>query len=280
MTQSLVRIGALVLALVTAACSQADIESNFVPGAKLWERWTAHDPRAVTTVNHDAWDYLLNKYVSADADGLNRFAYPAVTAADRKLLADQVDYLESVPVSRYNRNEQFAFWANLYNAVTVRTILDNYPVESIRDINDGFLSPGPWNRKLTTVEGVELSLNDIENRILRPIWQDPRVHYAVNCASVGCPNLRKKAFTANGLDRTLDNAASAYINSPRGVRIRDDGTLVVSSIYIWFQGDFGKGKDDVLSHLRRYAGPSLKPRLTSTSVLRRYDYDWALNEKR
>lgn len=280
MISPIARVGVLAVALLTAACSQAELESNFVPSAKLWERWTAHDPRAVTSVNHKAWDYLLNKYVSADADGLNRFDYRAVTASDRKLLVDQIDYLESVPISRYNRNEQFAFWANMYNAVTVRTILENYPVESIRDINDGFLSPGPWNRKLTRVEGVELSLNDIENRILRPIWKDPRVHYAVNCASVGCPNLQKKAFTANGLDRTLDSAASEYINSPRGVRVRDDGTLVVSSIYIWFEGDFGDGKGDVLTHLRRYAGPTLKPRLTGTSVLRRYDYDWSLNEKR
>lgn len=274
------RIGVLALALLTAACSQAEIESSFVPSAKLWERWTSHDPRSVMSVNHDAWSHLLNKYISTDADGLNRFDYRAVTAPDRKLLADQIAYLQGVPISRYNRNEQFAYWANLYNAVTVRTILDNYPVDSIRDINDGFLSPGPWNRKLTTVEGVQLSLNDIENRILRPIWRDPRVHYAVNCASIGCPNLQKTAFTATGIDRTLDTAASDYINSPRGVRIRTDGTLVVSSIYIWFRGDFGNGKDDVLAHLRRYAGPGLKPRLSGTSVLRRYDYDWSLNEQR
>jgi hypothetical protein len=276
----LARVGALALSMLTAACSQAEIESRFVPSAELWERWTSHDPRAVTTVNHEAWSHLLGKYVTRDKEGLNRFAYRNVTAADRKLLAEQIAYLEGVPISRYNRKEQFAYWANLYNAVTVRTILDNYPVESIRDINDGFLSPGPWNRKLTTVEGVALSLNDIENRILRPIWRDPRVHYAVNCASVGCPNLRKTAFTASGLDRTLDSAARDYINSPRGVRIRADGTLVVSSIYIWFESDFGDSRGDVLSHLRRYAGPTLKPRLSAPSVLRRYDYDWALNEQR
>ena len=179
----IVRIGVLAVALLSAACSQAEIESNFVPSAELWERWTSHDPRAVTTINHEAWSYLLNKYVATDDDGLNRFAYRTVSPTDRELLVKQIAYLEGVPISRYNRSEQFAYWANLYNAVTVLTILQNYPVASIRDINGGFLSPGPWNRKLTTVEGVELSLNDIENRILRPIWRDPRVHYAVNCAS-------------------------------------------------------------------------------------------------
>ena len=278
--RTIARAAAFALALFTTACSQAEIESRFVPSADLWERWTSHDPRSVATVNHDAWSFLLNKYISTDADGLNRFAYKKVTAPDRKLLSDQIAYLEGVPISRYNRNEQFAYWANLYNAVTVRTILENYPVESIRDINDGFLSPGPWNRKLTMVEGEALSLNDIENRILRPIWRDPRVHYAVNCASVGCPNLRRTAFVASGLDRALDSAATSYINSPRGVRIRPDGTLAVSSIYIWFQGDFGGSTGKVLGHLRRYAGPVLKPRLSSPSVLRRYDYDWALNEPR
>lgn len=84
----LARIGALALAMLTAACSQAEIESHFVPSADLWERWTSHDPRAVTTINHEAWSHLLGKYVSRDNDGLNRFAYRNVTAADRKLLAD------------------------------------------------------------------------------------------------------------------------------------------------------------------------------------------------
>lgn len=268
------------LALLVTACSQAEIESRFVPAADLWERWTPHNAQDIRTIEHAAWAYLLDKYIAADADGLNRFGYRSVTPSDRKLLADYIAYLESVPVTAYNRNEQFAFWANLYNAVTVRTILDAYPVESIRDINDGFLSPGPWNRKLTAVEGVKLSLNDIENRIMRPIWRDPRVHYAVNCASVGCPNLQKTAFTAAGLTQSLDSAARDYINSPRGVRIRPDGSLVVSSIYIWFEDDFGGSRETVLKHLQRHAGPGLKPRLTGASAIRAYDYDWSLNETR
>ena len=145
-----------------------------------------------------------------------------MTDADRKLLAEQIAYLEGVPISRYNRKEQLAYWANLHNAVTVRTILDNYPVDSIRDINDGFLSPGPWNRTLTTVEGVELSLNDIENRILRRIWRDPRVYYAVNCASVGCPNLRKTASTAS-------TARRCWVSSGRRVKA---GALIKKPHYL------------------------------------------------
>lgn len=277
---TLAKSATVALALLVTACSQAEIESRFVPSSDLWERWTPHNAQDTRTIEHAAWSYLLDKYIVADADGLNRFGYRKVTPSDRKLLTDYIAYLESVPVTAYNRNEQFAFWANLYNAVTVRTILNDYPVESIRDINDGFLSPGPWNRKLTAVEGVKLSLNDIENRILRPIWRDPRVHYAVNCASVGCPNLQKTAFTSAGLTQSLDNAARDYINSPRGVRIRADGSLVVSSIYIWFEDDFGGSRASVLNHLQRYAGPGLKPRLTGPSVIRRYDYDWALNETR
>ena len=96
-----------------------------------------------------------------------------------------------------SRDEQLAYWINLYNALTVKVILDHYPVKSILDIDisPGWFSIGPWGKKLVAVEGVEISLDDIEHRILRPIWRDPRIHYALNCAAVGCPNLLREAFT-------------------------------------------------------------------------------------
>ena len=148
------------------------------------------------------------------------------------------------PVSSLNRGEQLAYWINFYNALTVQVILDHYPTDSILDIkiSPGFFSIGPWDKKLVTVEGEELSLNDMEHRILRPIWRDPRIHYGVNCASIGCPNLLTTAYTADNVDGLLTENAVAYVNHPRGASLQN-GALTVSSIYDWFEEDFGGNED-------------------------------------
>jgi hypothetical protein len=122
-------------------------------------------------------------------------------------------------------------------------VASHYPVRSIRDISLGgglvaTLSGGPWKAKVAKIQGIELSLDDIEHGILRPVFKDPRVHYAVNCASIGCPNLRTEAFTGAKLSQQLDSAAGDYVNSSRGVRF-ENGRGVVSSIYVWFEEDFG-----------------------------------------
>ncbi len=129
---------------------------------------------------------------------------------------------------------------------------------------------------LIEVEGEAVSLNDIEHRILRPIWRDPRVHYALNCASIGCPDLRAAAFTAENAEALLDTAARAYVNHPRGARVEND-RLTVSSIYAWFREDFGGTEAGVIAHLKRYAGPELAKALETATDIGGYEYDWALN---
>ncbi len=183
-----------------------------------------------------------------------------------------------MPISTYNRQEQKAFWINLYNALTVKVILDHYPVNSIRDIDisPGWFSDGPWGAKLVIIEGEELSLDDIEHRILRPIWQDPRIHYAVNCASLGCLNLAPIAYTAHNIEELLDQGTWAYINHPQGVTFKN-GKLQVSSIYQWFQEDFGGSREGVLQHLRSYAREQLAEQLQTYRGKLIYDYDWGLN---
>ena len=127
------------------------------------------------------------------------------------------------------------------------------------------------------IEGETLSLDDIEHRILRPIWQDPRIHYAVNCASIGCPNLSNEAFTAQNTDVLLTQGAIAYINHPRGVSINND-ELTLSSIYKWFKEDFGTDDRAIIQHLQTYAKPALKAQLGELSDIEGYEYDWSLNE--
>ena len=118
-------------------------------------------------------------------------------------------------------------------------------------------SDGPWGRALIEVEGEALSLDDIEHRILRPIWRDARIHYAVSCASIGCPNLQRTAFTDTNADELMAAAAHAYINHSRGVRI-DGGRLIVSKIYSWFREDFGATDAAAVAHppgVRRTRAP-------------------------
>lgn len=222
------------------------------------------------------WDTILGRYTSKD-NGLTRFDYAGLKASadDMANLGAYIDFLASEKPSEMNRGEAMAYWANLYNALTVQVVAENYPVKSIRKIKSGFRA-GPWKRKLVTVEGKQLSLDNIEHDIMRPTFNTPLVHYMVNCASVGCPNLNIEAWKSADLEAKLEMAARAYVNSPRGVRI-EKGRLKVSSIYKWFDDDFGGNQAGVLAHLRQYANDDLLAKLDGRTKIDKYAYDWDVN---
>ncbi len=248
------------------------------PKAELWERWTAHDPGSTATVDNSAWTAFLEKYLKVDPNGLNRLDYAGVTPADKIALDDYVALLSATPVSTLNRDVQYAYWLNFYNALTVQVVLDHMPVDSIMDISisPGLFSRGPWGKKLVTVEGEELSLDDMEHRILRPIWRDPRIHYGVNCASVGCPDLVTPAYDPATLDKVLTENAIAYINSPRGVLV-EGSSVTVSKIYDWFIEDFDNSEAGILAHLKQYATGPTRQALEQINDIDDYEYDWSLN---
>ncbi|MDC0033163.1 DUF547 domain-containing protein [Alphaproteobacteria bacterium] len=253
-------------------------ERLFAQSADLWNRWQAHDGASTKVIDHSTWEFLLKTLVVPGSDRVALFRYGAATKAHRQMLSGYVKALTALPISTYNRAEQMAYWINLYNALTVKVVLDHYPVKSIRDIDisPGFFSDGPWGKNLVRVEGEDISLNDIEHRILRPIWRDNRVHYAVNCASIGCPNLQVRAYGGDSLNDMLDTAAKAYINSSRGVAIKD-GTITVSKIYDWFIADFGNDEKSVLAHLTKFATPALRRQLSGIEKIDDVAYDWRLN---
>lgn len=141
----------------------------------------------------------------------------------------------------------------------------------------GWFPDGPWGKKLFNIEGHGISLDDIEHRILRPIWQDPRLHYALNCASIGCPNLQQTVFTAENSETLLDQAAADFINHERAVVVIN-GALQLSSIYHWFKADFGETDRAVIDHLMRFAKPLLAAQLLNRSAIDDHQYDWSLNE--
>lgn len=271
----------LIPAGAVPASAQSAIERSFVPKARLDDPfWTQHDETSQVAVDHGAWDDFLAKYVNPDKNGVNRVAYGRVNTADKKALSDYLKSLESVNVAKLNRNEQFAYWVNFYNASTVSIALAHYPIESIRDVKKNALDfLGPFNDEIAKVNGRTLTLNTIESGIVRPIWKDPRLHYAFNCAAITCPNLAEKAYRGATLDADLDNAARAYVNDPRGIAIKD-GKATASKIFFWYEDDFGGSEAAILDHMKRYAGPELKAQLSSLKTIDAYVYDWTLNDAR
>jgi len=267
-----VSFGVFAMMLLMAAGALA------APKPDLWERWAKHDAASTARIDHSDWSRLIAAYARPSADGVTRFGYGKVSEADRAALNAYVAKLEATPISTFNRREQFAYWANFYNALTVKVVLDHYPVASIRDIDisPGFFADGPWGAKLATVEGEKISLDDIEHRILRPIWKDPRIHYIVNCASIGCPDIPPAALTADNAEKLMNDGAVAYVNHPRGVTVKGD-RIVVSSIYAWFDEDFGGTEAGVLDHLRKYAKPALAAKLKGRDSYNDDAYDWKLN---
>lgn len=228
---------------------------------------------------HSPWDHVLEAYLIESDDGVNRFDYARLraTPADRAALTAYIESLEAYPVSTLPEAERFAFWANLYNAVTVRLIVDEAPENSIRQIRPRPWSIGPWGVNRVEVEGRALSLDDIEHGVMRVEFDAPLVHYAVNCASIGCPNLMARAWRGETLDADLEAGARAYINHPRGVSVTEDG-LVVSRIYDWFNEDFGGSAAGVIAHVLRYAEPDLARQIDGETRIDSYAYDWSLNQ--
>ena len=274
-------------ALILTGCAslQNYVEATAIPDATVGlSEFTSVNNASSQTVDHAAFDQFLGKYLVTTAannpvtQGASLIRYQEVSTTDSQALIDYIDRLQNTAVSDLNRNEQLAFWINLYNAETIRVILENVPVASIRDIQTSvFDVKGPWNDIRLNVEGTDLALEDIENKIVRPIYQDARIHYGLNCAAIGCPNLLGEAYTADNLERNLEAQARAFINNPRGVKI-ENGELTLSRIFLWYESDYGETKDDILVHIRQYALPDLTDNLTGITSITRYEYDWSIND--
>lgn len=262
-------IGALLMAVPALA-------NPFVPKPEVLSGWQRSDGGA--EVDYSAWAAFLKRYRSVGSDGIARIAYGSVTSADRVALAAFVRGLGRAPVESMTRPQQIAYWINLYNAETVKLVLDAYPVKSIRKINGGLLDLGPWDKPAVKIGSAILSLNDIEHRILRPIFHDARIHFAVNCASIGCPNIAAVPFDGAHIDAELDAAARAFINHPRGIRL-ENGKLAASSIFDWYAADFG-GKTGVIPFARKFASDRTQSLLKGRTRIDTFSYDWDLNDRR
>ena len=224
-----------------------------------------------TEVDNSLYGELLKKHVKNGVVDYQGFKH------EEAKLDRYLEVLEKVDTKQLSRNERFAFYINAYNAWTIKLILSGYPgIKSIKDLGSVFKSP--WKKKISRIDGGILTLDNIEHDILRPRFKDPRVHFAVNCASKGCPPLRSEPYEGRILDRQLDEMTRAFINQPEMNRL-EGRNLYVSSIFKWFAKDFNR---DVVGFFLKYADEDLKKELVANKEkikITYLDYDWSLNGK-
>lgn len=229
--------------------------------------------QGTTPPSHQLWSQLLARHV--DSQGM--VSYRGFIA-DRTELERYLTTLSQTPPDpeQWSRAEQLAYWINAYNAFTVKLIIENYPLKSIQDLHPTIKIPGistVWHKKFFKIGGQESSLDEIEHQILRKQFNEPRIHFAINCASNSCPPLRAEAYTARQLEEQLEEQARNFINNPRYNQISSQ-RAELSKIFNWFGGDFTE-KGSLIDYLNRYS----KVPLRTNARLKYRDYDWALNEQ-
>ena len=223
---------------------------------------------------HSSYGDLLKKYVSAGVVDYQGFKN------DEHTLDQYLALLNSTNPEKLSQNDGLAYYINTYNAYTVKLILDNFkdgqPVKSIKKIGGFFTKP--WSIKFVKAGGKIYSLDNIEHDIIRPIYKDSRVHFAVNCASQSCPPLIAVPYTGETLDQQLDTNTKSFINNKTHNYMKGN-TLYISSIFKWFAEDFG---DDPISYFKKYAQGELQELLHKADgkiKVKYLDYDWSLNNK-
>lgn len=226
-------------------------------------------------LSHEAWTVLVKKHVGAD--GLVDY---------RGFIKDKTEleaYLQKVsdnppPLSSSN-NDKIAYWLNAYNAFTIKLIIDHYPVKSIKDLGGKhqviFINT-PWDRKFFKIGGKTMTLNRIEHRILRRDFTEPRIHFALNCASLSCPKLRREAYDGSKLDEQLTNQAREFLKDTSRNQVREDPPQL-SAIFNFYGKDMTKwsGKS-LISFINQYSPSMLKENVKAEYM----DYNWNLNERK
>ena len=228
--------------------------------------------KGTTPPDHLAWDELLKKHVS-----------PTGIVNYKGFIQDKVKleaYLKSISENApdrelWSKDEQLVYWINAYNAFTVKLIVDNYPVASIRDLGPSLKIPlikDVWHYKFFKIGGQESSLDEIEHGILRKEFEEPRIHFAINCASVSCPPLLNEAFLVSKVESQLTRVAKGFINDNSRNKISPD-EIEISSIFSWFKGDF-TNNGSLIDFLNQYSEVKINER----AKVKHMDYNWNLNE--
>jgi hypothetical protein len=215
----------------------------------------------VVAFNHNSWNDLLIKYVSNNGHvNYNRFK------TDRKELTNYISMLaKNTPNDSWSKEEKLAYWINAYNALTIDLILRNYPIKSIKDIKN------PWQQRIWKLGDKWFNLEDIEHQILRKM-DEPRIHFAIVCASVSCPKLQNEAYIAEKLESQLSKATSEFLSDSTKNNISKDD-LQLSKIFQWFSNDF-KQNSSLINFLNKYSTIEI----SENAKIKFKDYNWNLND--
>ncbi|MFK7978459.1 MAG: DUF547 domain-containing protein [Saprospiraceae bacterium] len=239
---------------------------------------------ASKAISHTIFDNLLQKHVTP-AGAVNYKGF----IQDKQLFEEYLTLLQNNHPDKKNwsKNEQLAYWINAYNAFTVKIIIDNYPTKSIKDIKSGipFIN-SVWDIKFINIEGQEYDLNNIEHTILRKEFDEPRIHFAINCASYSCPKLHTRAFTAKGLEEQLVERTRDFFADKQKNNIISKDKVVLSSIMKWYSTDFTDkgffswlfGGKERSENLIKFINPYVDIALSPNAEIEFMDYRWDLNE--
>lgn len=215
----------------------------------------------VEVFNHSDWNKLLQKHVSEKGN----VDYKGVKNEELKLKSYLTYLSNNIPDDSWSQNEKMAYWINAYNAFTVKLIIDNYPISSIKDIEN------PWDIQFINLGEKTFSLNDIEHKILRKM-NDPRIHFGIVCASISCPKLQKEAFNASNLNSQLDTATKEFLADTSKNNLTEN-SIEISKIFKWFAKDF-KNEGTLVDFLNNYSEITISQNAKKSFK----DYDWNLNE--
>lgn len=226
-----------------------------------------------TPPSHQAFDKMLKQYVD-DAGQVNYKGF----LKDSVALNNYLRMLENNAPNKKNwsKNDELAYWINAYNAYTIKLIIKYYPVESIKDIGSKIQIPfvnTPWDIEFISIGGENLSLNNIEHNILRKNYEEPRIHFAIVCASFSCPQLRNEAFEGKILEQQLTEQARQFLADNTKNKITSD-RVEISKIFSWFKGDFTKN-GSLVDYLNLYAPITIDKKAKVSHM----NYDWSLNEQ-
>lgn len=253
-----------IMAITLNSCNlmaAAGIGSSGQPTKKVGEQLTSSSENSVVNIDHSAWDKMLKKYVN-DAGFVD---YKGFTSEQAQLQGYLTMLSKMEPNEDWSVQELLAYYINLYNAATVELILENYPIKSIKDIK------GAWSKDFVKIGDKEISLGAIEHGVLRKM-NEPRIHFAINCASYSCPKLMNEAFTASKINEQLDKATKEFINGDKNEISANHPKL--SKIFDFYTGDFKvDGKKDVIAYINQYSKIKINPNSRYTFKA----YDWNLN---
>lgn len=249
------------------------------PKSELIEFWDDREELSVMQVDHSAWQDILTVYVDDQhPSGINRFDYSSVTASDAAKLKNYLSYLQKLEPRQLNSEEAKAYWINFYNATLVDKIADAYESGSRRAIKrlmKGGVESRALTRDTTELLMQEISLNDIQHGILRPIWKDPRVHFVLSTAALSGANIQKTAFTGANNEALLEKAKTEFMQHPKAVRA-EGNSLVLNSVFEWYAPDFGENRSAVLAYIRENTSDAMRQAMDGQPQIRFY-YNWDLN---